>query len=207
MVAVSSSLPVASTTATLQPVRMPGSRPSTAFGPAGAASNSSCRLRPNILIASASAASRNCASSSVLRCECALTRQVQWQTSASHLSARRPRSSMPKCAAIIATQGCGTAASSSSPRPSSIFSTPRLSAAEQRQRAMRGDGADGFGIGIVVAELFFLGRFLAFHHRGRDDALLPQARTQFGEQLGGLGKTLAQECRARHRARLWRRER
>src|SRR6476469_3462367 len=32
MVAVSSSLPVASTTATLQPVRMPGSRPSTVRG-------------------------------------------------------------------------------------------------------------------------------------------------------------------------------
>ena len=64
-------------------------------------------------------------------------------------------------------------------------------AAEQRERAMRGDGAYGLGIGIVVAEFFFLGRLLAFHHRGRNDALLPQARTQFGEEIGGLGKTLA----------------
>ena len=48
---------------------MPGSRPSTAFGPAGAASRSSCRLRPKISIASASAASRSCISSSIVRCE------------------------------------------------------------------------------------------------------------------------------------------
>ena len=65
-------------------------------------------------------------------------------------------------------------------------------ATEQRQRAMRRNGADGFGIGIVITELFFLGRFLAFHHGGRDDALIPQAGTQFSEQLGSLGKTLDQ---------------
>ena len=63
--------------------------------------------------------------------------------------------------------------------------------AEQRERAMRGDGAYGLGIGVVVAEFFFLGRLLAFHHSGSNDALLPQARTQFGEEIGGLGKTLA----------------
>src|SRR5436309_15198526 len=103
MVAASSSLAVTSTTATLQPVRIPGSMPSTALGPAGAASNNSCKLRPNILIASASAASCNCVSSSVVICECDLPRQVQWQTSASHLSARRPGAPEPNCAAIIVT--------------------------------------------------------------------------------------------------------
>ena len=56
---------------------------------------------------------------------------------------------------------------------------------------MRRDGAYGLGIGVVVAEFFFLGRLLAFHHRGRNDALLPHARTQFGEEIGGFGKTLA----------------
>ena len=56
---------------------------------------------------------------------------------------------------------------------------------------MRGDGAYGLGIGIVIAEFFFLGGLLAFHHRGGNDALLPHARTQFGEEFGGLGKTLA----------------
>src|SRR2546427_607796 len=39
MVVVSTSLPVLSTTATLTPVRMPGSRPKTARWPAGAASS------------------------------------------------------------------------------------------------------------------------------------------------------------------------
>ena len=46
------------------------------LGPAGAASNSSWRLRPKILIASA-AASRTCSNSSVLKCKCTLTRQAQ----------------------------------------------------------------------------------------------------------------------------------
>ena len=55
---------------------------------------------------------------------------------------------------------------------------------------MRGDGAYGLGIGIVVAEFFFFSRLLTFHHGGRNDAPFPHARTQFGEELGGLGKTL-----------------
>src|SRR5436309_16071395 len=56
---------------------------------------------------------------------------------------------------------------------------------------MRGDGAYGLGIGIVIAEFFFLGGLLAFHHSGDNDAVFPHARTQFGEEFGGLGKTLA----------------
>ena len=159
---------------------MPGSRPSTAFGPAGAASNSSCRLRPKILIASASAASRSCVNSSVLICRCAL-----------HAPGPVADVGQPfvgAAAAVFDAEMRGDhrdagmrhgGASISSPRPSSIVSTPRLSTAEQRERAMRRDGADGFGIGVVVAEFLFLGRLLAFHHLGRDDALLPQARAQF----------------------------
>ena len=52
---MSTTLPVASTTATFTPVRRPGSRPMVARGPAGAASSRSFRLRAKTLIASISA--------------------------------------------------------------------------------------------------------------------------------------------------------
>ncbi len=95
MVSVANNFPVASTTATLHPVRIPGSRPRITFGPAGDANNNSCRFLAKILIASASAASRNLTKSSVLIWRCILTRHVHSHTPASHLSAGRPRSSMP----------------------------------------------------------------------------------------------------------------
>ena len=50
-VAVSRSLPVPSTTATLTPLRMPGSRPMVVLPPAGAASSRSFRLRAKTRIA------------------------------------------------------------------------------------------------------------------------------------------------------------
>src|SRR3989338_502696 len=50
-------------------------------------------------------------------------------------------------------------------------------AAEQRERAMRGDGPYRFRIVVVIAEFLFLGRLLAFHHVESDDALFPHAAT------------------------------
>jgi len=41
----------------------------------------------------------------------------------------------------------------------------RIAATEQRQRAVRRHVADRLAVGVVVAEFFFLGGFLAFHHR------------------------------------------
>ncbi len=99
-VAVSTNLPVVSTTATLTPVRMPGSSPSTTRGPAGAASSKSRRLSANTLIAtfSASSLSRVNRSRSVDRLS--LTRQVQ----ATHLriksSAARPLWLQPRRSAM-----------------------------------------------------------------------------------------------------------
>ena len=89
MVAVSITFPVASTTATLTPVRIPGSKPMVARGPAGAASSRSFRLRANTVIASVSARSRNADISSVSRCIESLMRHVQRTTSHNHLSAGR----------------------------------------------------------------------------------------------------------------------
>ena len=88
--AVSSSLPVASTTATLQPVRRPGSRPIVARGPAGAASSRSCRLWAKTLIASVSARPSAASAGRLQADACSLTFQVQRTTSTSHLSAGRP---------------------------------------------------------------------------------------------------------------------
>ena len=63
-------------------------------------------------------------------------------------------------------------------------------AAEQRERAMRGDAADGFRIGVVVAEFLFFGGFLAFHDGRGEDALLPHPRAQLRQQPGRFGKAL-----------------
>ena len=57
---------------------------------------------------------------------------------------------------------------------------------------MRRDGAYRLRIIVVVAEFFRLGGLFAFHDFGGNDALLPHARAQFGQQLRGLGKTLDQ---------------
>ena len=74
--AVSTSLPVASTTATFTPVRIPGSSPKTTRGPAGAASNKSRKLSAKTLIATFSASSRNRVKRSRSKDKLSLTRQV-----------------------------------------------------------------------------------------------------------------------------------
>ena len=104
--AVSKTLPVASTTAILQPVRKPGSRPRVQRGPAGAANNKSCRLRAKTLIASVSADSRSWPNRSVSKWLDSFTRQVQRTTSASHLSAGRSWFLIANCSAMITSQGC-----------------------------------------------------------------------------------------------------
>ena len=59
------SCPVASITASLQPVRSPGSTPSTGFGPNGAASSSLRTFSANTVMAAASATSRSALCTSV----------------------------------------------------------------------------------------------------------------------------------------------
>ena len=94
-------------------------------------------------MASASAASRTRFMSSPESCHEAFTFQVQRHTSASHLSAGRPRSAMPKCAAIMATQGWGMAASSASPSVSVTSSTP--SVRPRKSASARCDGIERMG--------------------------------------------------------------
>ena len=89
-VAVSTSLPVASTTATFTPVRMPGSSPITTRGPAGAASSKSRTLSANTLMATFSASSRSRANKSRSRVRLSLTRQVQDTHLRKKSSAARP---------------------------------------------------------------------------------------------------------------------
>ena len=89
MVACSSTLPVASTTATFTPVRKPGSSPIVACCPAGAANNKAFKLRAKTLMASCSARSRKLLINSLSRCIKILTRQHQRTVSTSHLSAGR----------------------------------------------------------------------------------------------------------------------
>ena len=85
-VAVATSLPVASTTAAFTPVRIPGSSPSVARGPAGAASSRSFRFRAKTAIASSWARRRNSVSRSAYMVSASLTRQVQPATPRSQSS-------------------------------------------------------------------------------------------------------------------------
>ena len=107
-VAVSTSLPVASTTATFTPVRMPGSRPITALVPAGAASSRSRRLSPNTLMATVSAASRRRAKRSRSMLRLSFTRQVQVTHLRSRSSAGRFWWLQLRCSAMrpSARPGC-----------------------------------------------------------------------------------------------------
>ena len=91
-------------------------------------------------------------------------------------SARRPRFSIPTCAAIIATQGCGTTASLAASRLRSIFNTPsaRPRPVIPRQRALRdieeavawylGEDAASAALGFIDAVE------QAFEHIGRNPA-------------------------------------
>ena len=112
-VAVSTSLPVASTTATFTPVRMPGSRPITTRGPAGAASSRSRRLSAKTLIAIFSASSRRRLKRSRSVDNESFTRHVQ----ATHLrirsSAARLAWLQPRCSAILPSAIDGLPASGS----------------------------------------------------------------------------------------------
>ena len=126
MVAVSTTLPVSSTTATFTPVRMPGSSPMVTRGPAGAASSSAFRLRANTLMASVSALLRSAPISSDSRCMKLFTRQVQRTVSISQRSAGRFMSLMLKRLAMRISHGlCGASQvgfSSSLSRRSCTFS-------------------------------------------------------------------------------------
>ena len=87
MVSVASTLPVGSTIAIFEPVRRPGSRPSVARGPAGAAINKSFKLVANTSIASISARSFIAPISSVSMCIDTLMRHAQLITCLRHVSA------------------------------------------------------------------------------------------------------------------------
>ena len=129
---VATSLPVASTTATFTPVRMPGSRPITAFWPAGAASSRSRRLSANTLIATASALSRRRVNRSRSVDRLSFTRQVQ----ATHLrirsSALRAWWLQPRCSAILPSASEGLPGSGSTGCTSF---TSRISSARPRNTA------------------------------------------------------------------------
>ncbi len=87
IVLVCNNLPVPSTTASLQPVRKPGSKPSVTFSPAGAAISKSFKLDAKTAIESVSARSRNCPSNSVSRVAFSLLCQLLCTICAKNLAA------------------------------------------------------------------------------------------------------------------------
>ncbi len=126
---VATTLPVASTTATFTPVRKPGSRPSVARVPAGAASSRSRRFAANTFTASSSAAVRSRSRRSMPRWTRMRVRQAQRTVSVSHLSAGRPRSAIPKRWAIVPSYeegpGCPEGSSGSRTRSRTSSFSPR----------------------------------------------------------------------------------
>src|SRR6185437_1209984 len=160
MVAVSSTLPVRSTTATLTPVRRPGSSPIVARGPAGAASSRSCRLRAKTRMASSSALSR---SSQQLAFE--LPGKLHLPRPASGL--QQPCIGRPSAVCDIEARGDPALAGIERlGRRARLRSRLELiaelqgelqdlllAAAEERQRAMRRNGPERLLIVEVIAEL------------------------------------------------------
>ena len=194
-VAVSTSLPVASTTATFTPVRMPGSRPITTRGPAGAASSRSRRLSANTLIATFSASSRRRANRSRSMDSDSFTRQVQ----ATHLRSRS--SAGAACVAPAQVQrdlafgDRGLARLGLDRQRQLGVQDLQRAAAEHGQRAVRGHAADRLVVVEVVAELGDVGVVLVLARRQLDcgAGLRPTATRAALHQRGVFGPALGQD--------------
>src|SRR5690606_14963659 len=104
MVLVVNTLPVASTTATLTPVRQPGARPIVTLAPAGAPGHRPSQFLATTSMASCSAFSRTKPNNSFSICNSVLIRHVHCTTDCSHLSAARLLKLSPKCSAIMVSQ-------------------------------------------------------------------------------------------------------
>ena len=135
MSCASSSLPVSSTTAHLQPVRWPGSMPSTVLPPNGAASSSSRRFCANTSTASRSERILSSTRTSTLS---------RGDEQALVASALPSRSSLPQgerrsrlTCALDEASATGSASSSSVDAQHAL-----VLAAADREEAMRGDGRD-----------------------------------------------------------------
>ena len=165
MVVVSRTLPVASTTATLTPVRMPGSSPMVARGPAGAASSRSCRFLANTEIASASARSFSRASRSAVSDRASLRLPGQPH--------RLGQPRVGRAAALGDAEGDrdlalrpDAACPSSCGHVEIEVEDALVAAAQHGQRAVRGHVLDALAEVEIVGELGAL-LFLALHHLGR----------------------------------------
>src|ERR1700735_2016532 len=166
MVAVAVTLPVSSVTATLTPVRKPGSRPIVARAPAGAASSRSRTLAANTRTASSSASCHSRTRTSTLRWVRMRVRQAQCTVAPSHGSAGRPSARRAE--------------------------RPLLLAAEQGQDAVRGQPGEGLAELEVVGELGAL-FLLPFAHLGDQRAAGGHRLAQLPDQVGVLGEPLDQD--------------
>ena len=167
---VSTILPVASTMATLTPVRKPGSRPIVARPPAGAASRRSRRFRRRLSPPRPRPASR-CAGADrrrdASRSSCATPSA---RSSRSQRSPGRPRSAMPKRWAIAQFEGARARLAGLAAGIGDEVEIENLLAfaAHQRERAMRRDFRQRLEEVEIIGE-FGSRRLLALAHF-RDDA-------------------------------------
>ena len=129
IVPVATGLPVLSSTATLTPVRNPGSRPIVGRVPAGAASSRSRRLAAKTATASSSARCHSRIHRSTLRCTAIRVRQAQRTVSASQRSAGRLWAAIPARPAIRVSYSLGAPSSPGSMVSSRTCSfSPRIMA-------------------------------------------------------------------------------
>ncbi len=191
---MSTILPVASTTATLTPVRKPGSSPIVARPPAGAASRRSRRLAANTFTASSSAWVQMRRRRSTASCVSILVRHAQRAASRSQRSPGRPRSAMAKRWAIASSKGPSARLAGSASGVGNELEIENLLplAAHQRERPVRRDFHQRLEEVEIVGELRPR-RLLALAHFRDDPAASPEILAQPADELGVLGEALDED--------------
>ena len=193
---VSSTLPVALTTATLTPVRMPGSSPITTRRPGRRGQQQVAQVVGEDLDGHVFRLLAQAANRSRSRLRQSLTFQVQ----ATHLADQV----VGGAAGMAPAQVQGDAAFGGRRGwPAAVLVGQRQArvqdlqraAAEHRQRAVRGHAADRLVVVEVVAELGHLGGVLvlARHQPGAQQAFGPQPFAQPAHQHGVFGPALGQD--------------
>ncbi|CAM5518347.1 hypothetical protein SVIOM74S_06355 [Streptomyces violarus] len=190
MTSVATTLPVASTTATFTPVRKPGSRPSVARVPAGAASSRSRRLAAKTRTASSSAAVRSRSRRSMPRWTRMRVRQAQRTVSSSHLSPGpapvgdpEPVRDHPLVRRRAVRRLLGL---------QDEVEDLLLLAAQHRQDAVRGQLGERLREVEVVGELRAR-LLLALPHLGGQPSAHPHALAHLADQVGVLREPLGED--------------
>ena len=197
---MSTTLPVWSTTATLTPVRMPGSSPMVTRGPAGAASSRSFRLRGEHADRLGLGALLAGAPAGRLRA-CGASLCLPGQAHGLAAAMRRPGGRDRRCRrrrGCVASAGCGLPASCA--HVEIEVEHALVAAAQHGERAVRGHVLDALAEVEIVGELGAF-RALALHAPCEASvALAPQPFAQAADQRRRPRPCARSGCGGRRRA-------